>query len=187
MLAPNVSIYTAHHPLQSNIRHGTGGQKALELCHKVRIGNRVWIGGHAIINPGVTIGDVHQISCTIATLSNFSLFASLFNSGDDVVIGSGSVVTKDIEAGVVVAGNPAKVIRRLGKDGRGSKEDDVSYVSRRISSGSTSRGNDDEARKSEGLFYYNNYLLIIFLFFCVWSYYATTPEAKHSISEALNK
>lgn len=56
MLAPNVSIYTAHHPLQSDIRHGTGGQKALELCHKVKIGNRVWVGGHAIINPGVTIG-----------------------------------------------------------------------------------------------------------------------------------
>ena len=106
MLAPCVSIYTAHHPLRSDVRHGIDGKKALELCHRVKIGNRVWIGGNTVINPGVTIGD-------------------------DVVIGSGSVVTKNVESGVVAAGNPARIIRKLCGSGKGSEEDDTSYIARR--------------------------------------------------------
>jgi len=58
----------------------------------VHIGNNVWIGGGAVINPGVTIGDYS-------------------------VIGSGSVVTKDIPSNVVAAGNPCRVLREItGKD-----------------------------------------------------------------------
>lgn len=60
----------------------------LEYAKEVKIGNDVWIGGNAVINLGVTIGD-------------------------NVVIGSGSVVTKDIPSNVVAAGNPCKVIREI--------------------------------------------------------------------------
>ncbi len=81
MLAPNVQIYTAHHPLDAATR-----ATMLELGTPVTIGNNVWIGGGAIILPGVTIGD---------------------NS----VIGAGSVVTKDIPANVIAAGNPCQVLR----------------------------------------------------------------------------
>lgn len=83
LLAPNVQIYTAHHPLNPEERL-TGR----ELGSPVTIGNNVWIGGGAIVLPGVTIGD---------------------NS----VIGAGSVVTKDIPANVVAAGNPCRVLREL--------------------------------------------------------------------------
>ena len=123
MLAPCVSIYTAHHPLRSDLRHGTNGQRALELCHRVKIGNRVWIGGNTVINPGVTIGD-------------------------DVVIGSGSVVTKNIESGVVAAGNPARVIRKLGGDGKGSEEDDASYIVRRNKKSNSIINDNESSRKS---------------------------------------
>ena len=54
----------------------------------MKIGNKVWIGGHATINPGVTIGD-------------------------HVVVASGAVVTKDVPDHVVVAGNPAKVVKDI--------------------------------------------------------------------------
>ena len=60
----------------------------LEYAKPVTIGNDVWIGGNVVINPGVTIGN-------------------------NVVIGSGSVVTKDIPDGVVAAGNPCRVIRKI--------------------------------------------------------------------------
>lgn len=83
-LAPGVHIYTAHHPIDPDER-GSG----LELASPVRIGNRCWIGGSAIICPGVTIGD-------------------------DCVVGAGSVVTRDIPPGVVAAGNPCRVIRSVG-------------------------------------------------------------------------
>ena len=82
-IGPNVSIYTACHPLEANERN-TGDEWALP----VTIGDNVWIGGSATILPGVTIGN---------------------NS----VIGAGSVVTHDILANVVAAGNPARIIRRL--------------------------------------------------------------------------
>ena len=96
MFAPGVQIYTAHHPLDGKARH-----EGWELCNQVTIGDYVWVGGNAIINPGVTIGS-------------------------NAVIGSGSVVTKDVPANCVVAGNPAKIIRRL--DGDATTRD---YIERR--------------------------------------------------------
>ncbi|TWT50995.1 Maltose O-acetyltransferase [Rubripirellula amarantea] len=81
-IAPGVHIYTATHPLEAELR------RTQEFGKPVTVGNDVWIGGKAVICPGVTIGD-----CS--------------------VIGAGSVVTKDVPPEVVVAGNPAKVIRRL--------------------------------------------------------------------------
>ncbi len=86
MLAPNVQIYTAHHPLDVETRISM-----LELGSSVRIGDNVWIGGGAIILPGVTIGE---------------------NS----VIGAGSVVTRDVPPNVVAAGNPCRVIREVPKN-----------------------------------------------------------------------
>lgn len=82
-LAPHVSIYTAGHPIDADIRN-----TEVEYAKPVKIGSNVWIGGNVVINPGVTIGG-------------------------DVVIGSGSVVTKDIPSHVVAAGNPCKVIRAI--------------------------------------------------------------------------
>ncbi len=82
-IGPNVSIYTACHPLDAATRN-----TAVEWAEPVMIGNNVWIGGSATILPGVTIGD-------------------------NVVIGAGSVVTKDVPSDVVVGGNPAKIIRHL--------------------------------------------------------------------------
>lgn len=89
-LGPRVCLYTAGHPIDTEIRN-----KQLEYGKKIRIGNDVWIGGNSVINPGVTIGD-------------------------NVVIGSGSVVTKDIPSGVVAAGVPCRVIRKI-------TEEDKSY------------------------------------------------------------
>lgn len=82
-IGPNVSIYTACHPLDAESR-----DKVLEWAEPVVIGNSVWIGGSVTILPGVTIGN-------------------------NVVIGAGSVVTKNIPDNVVAAGNPAKVIKHL--------------------------------------------------------------------------
>lgn len=83
LCAPNVHIYTATHPTDPEIR-----RSGLELAAPVKIGNNVWLGGGAIVCPGVTIGD-------------------------DTTIGAGSVVTKDIPARVVAAGNPCRIIRYL--------------------------------------------------------------------------
>ena len=82
-LAPHVSIYTAGHPIDAEVRNTD-----LEYAKPVKVGDDVWIGGDVVINPGVTIGS-------------------------NVVIGSGSVVTRDIPDGVVAAGNPCKVIRAI--------------------------------------------------------------------------
>lgn len=82
-LAPNVQIYAAYHPVIASERI-----KGPELAAPVTIGNNVWIGGGVIICPGVTIGD-------------------------NTTIGAGSVVTKDIPANVVAAGNPCRVIRTI--------------------------------------------------------------------------
>ncbi|MBB6612164.1 sugar O-acetyltransferase [Pontibacter sp. Tf4] len=83
LFGPNVQIYTATHPLNYKER-ATG----LESAKPITIGEDVWIGGSVVICPGVTIGDRS-------------------------VIGAGSVVAKDIPAGVFAAGNPCKVIREL--------------------------------------------------------------------------
>lgn len=83
LLGPRVSIFTAGHPIDKDIR-----RSGLEFGLPVKIGDDVWIGGNVVINPGVTIGN-------------------------GVVIASGAVVTKDIEDDVIVAGVPAKVIRKI--------------------------------------------------------------------------
>jgi maltose O-acetyltransferase len=80
---PAVQIYTATHPLDAAER-ATG----LEFAKPIEIGSDVWIGGGAILCPGVTIGP-------------------------GSVVGAGSVVTRDVPAGVVAAGNPCRVMRRV--------------------------------------------------------------------------
>lgn len=83
MIAPNVSLYTAGHPLHPDARNS-----GYEYGIGITIGDNVWIGGNTVVNPGVHIGN-------------------------NVVIGSGSVVTKDIPDNALAAGNPYKVIRFL--------------------------------------------------------------------------
>lgn len=80
-LAPGVHIYTATHPLAAEERNS-----GAEYGKSVAIGNSVWIGGRAVIAPGVTIGN-------------------------NVVIAAGAVVVKDVPDNVVVGGNPAKIIK----------------------------------------------------------------------------
>jgi maltose O-acetyltransferase len=77
-IGPAVQIYAADHPRSAEER-----RSGLEFGRPVVIGENVWIGGGAIILPGVTIGD-------------------------DAVIGAGSVVTRDVAAGTTVVGNPAR-------------------------------------------------------------------------------
>lgn len=83
MIAPNVVIATAGHPIDPELR-----RSFCQYAMPVNIGNNVWIGAGAIILPGVTIGD-------------------------DTVIGAGAVVTKDIPSGVVAVGNPCRVLRKV--------------------------------------------------------------------------
>jgi maltose O-acetyltransferase len=83
LFGPAVQIYAATHPLDVDLR------KTQEYGDPVTIGSDVWVGGGAIILPGVTIGD-------------------------RTVIGAGSVVTKDVPAGVVAVGNPCRVLREVG-------------------------------------------------------------------------
>ncbi|MCI9067658.1 MAG: sugar O-acetyltransferase [Lachnospiraceae bacterium] len=91
LIAPNVQIYTAFHPTNALDRFGEPkADGSFEFCKTqtapVRIGNDVWIGGGAIILPGVTIGN-------------------------NVVIGAGSVVTRDVPDHTVACGNPCRVMR----------------------------------------------------------------------------
>jgi maltose O-acetyltransferase len=79
-IGPGVQIYTADHP-----RDPAQRRQGIEFGRPIFIGANVWIGGHAVILPGVTIGD-------------------------DAIIGAGSVVTRDVSAGARVAGNPARVL-----------------------------------------------------------------------------
>lgn len=88
MFGPNVSIYTAGHPIHPESRNS-----GYEYGIPVTIGDNVWIGGSCIILPGVKIGN-------------------------DVVIGAGSVVTKDIPDRVCAAGNPCRVIREITEEDR---------------------------------------------------------------------
>ncbi|TDU66595.1 maltose O-acetyltransferase [Prosthecobacter fusiformis] len=83
LFGPAVQIYTATHPMDANVRRA-----GLEAAKAITIGSDVWVGGGAIICPGVTIGDRS-------------------------VIGAGSVVTRDIPADVFAAGNPCRVIRQI--------------------------------------------------------------------------
>lgn len=88
MLAPNVAIYTAGHPL-----HWQSRNSGYECGREVTIGDNVWLGGNVVVNPGVKIGS-------------------------NAVIGSGSVVTKDVPANALAAGNPCRVIREITGDDR---------------------------------------------------------------------
>ncbi|MBM4429219.1 MAG: sugar O-acetyltransferase [Chloroflexi bacterium] len=81
MIGPNVQIYTAAHLLQAEPRN-----QGLEEARPIVIEDNVWIGGAAILLPGVTIGR-------------------------NAVVGAGAVVTRDVPANAVVAGSPARVIR----------------------------------------------------------------------------
>ena len=83
MLAPNVQIYTATHPIGYKERNS-----GIEFAKPISIGNNVWIGGNSVICPGVTLGN-------------------------NVVVGAGSVVTKNFPDNVVIAGNPAKIIKTI--------------------------------------------------------------------------
>lgn len=82
LFGPAVQIYTGTHPLNAELR------RKQEFAKPIEIGSDVWIGGGAIICPGVKIGS-------------------------KTVIGAGSVVTKDIPSGVVAVGNPCRVIREI--------------------------------------------------------------------------
>ena len=85
-VAPNVAIYTAGHPIYPDVRSAMW-----EYGKQVTIGDNVWIGGNTVICPGVNIGS-------------------------NVIIGAGSVVTKDIPDWAIAAGNPCKVLRMITED-----------------------------------------------------------------------
>ncbi len=82
-IAPNCAFYTAGHPLDSKRRN-----QGLEYAKPIKVGNNVWIGGNVVVLPGVTIGD-------------------------NVVIGAGSIVNRDIPSNVVAVGNPCRVIKQI--------------------------------------------------------------------------
>ena len=84
IIGPRCSFYCAGHPLDPEVRN----RDRLEFGLPIHVGDDVWIGGNSVILPGITIGN---------------------NS----VVGAGSVVTKDVPDDVVVAGNPAKVIKNI--------------------------------------------------------------------------
>jgi maltose O-acetyltransferase len=86
--APNVSLYTAGHPIHPDSRNS-----GYEYGIGITIGDNVWLGGNVVVNPGVHIGN-------------------------NVVIGSGSVVTKDIPDNVIAVGNPCKIIRSITEEDR---------------------------------------------------------------------
>ena len=92
LFAPAVQIYTATHPLDARLR------RREESGRPIDIGSDVWVGGGAIICPGVTIGD-------------------------RAVIGAGSVVTRDVPAGVLAAGNPCRVLRTIEPGDRPALDD----------------------------------------------------------------
>ena len=86
--APNVSIYTAGHPLHPDSRNS-----GYEYGLPVTIGDNVWIGGNVVLLPGVTVGSYS-------------------------VIGAGSVVSRDIPEWVVAVGSPCRVVRRITEEDR---------------------------------------------------------------------
>ena len=82
-IGPNCSFFTAGHPIEVEKKN-----KGLEYAKPIKIGNNVWFGGNVSVLPGVTIGN-------------------------NITIGAGSVVTKDIPDNVVAYGNPCKIARRI--------------------------------------------------------------------------
>lgn len=85
MLAPNVTLATAGHPILPELR-----EKGYQYNMPVRIGKNCWLGAGVVVLPGVSIGD-------------------------NTVVGAGSVVTKDLPANVVAVGNPCRVVREIGE------------------------------------------------------------------------
>jgi maltose O-acetyltransferase len=85
-IGPNVQLLTATHPLEPEMRRARW-----ESARPISIGDNAWLGGGAIVLPGVTVGA-------------------------DSVIGAGAIVTRDVPAGVVAVGNPARVVRSLGRE-----------------------------------------------------------------------
>jgi maltose O-acetyltransferase len=83
LLGPGVHVYTPTHPLDAETR-----ASGLERGEPVTVGENVWVGGQAVLNPGVSVGD-------------------------DAVVASGAVVIEDVPAGTLVGGNPAEVLREL--------------------------------------------------------------------------
>ncbi|MFB7088238.1 sugar O-acetyltransferase [Streptomyces sp. NPDC056296] len=82
-IGPGVQLLTPTHPLEAEPR-----RDKLEAARPITIGDNVWLGGGAVVLPGVTIGD-------------------------NAVIGAGAVVTKDVPANVVAVGNPARPVRKV--------------------------------------------------------------------------
>ena len=82
-IGPSCGFYTAHPPIDPELRN-----QMLEYAGEIRVGSNVWIGGSTGVVPGVTVGS-------------------------NVVIGAGSVVTKDIPDHVVACGNPCRVVRPI--------------------------------------------------------------------------
>jgi maltose O-acetyltransferase len=87
-IASRVQLLTATHPIDPHVR-----RLGWEYVKPIAIGDNVWLGGGVIVCPGVTIGD-------------------------DTVVGAGAVVARDLPAGVVAAGVPAKAVREIGEDDR---------------------------------------------------------------------
>ena len=85
LIGPNCSFFAATHPLDPFLRNGINGP---ELGSPITVGEDCWFGGNVIVCPGVTIGR-------------------------GVTVGAGSVVTKDVPAFHVVAGNPARIIKKI--------------------------------------------------------------------------
>ncbi len=85
MFGPNVTVATAGHPILPELR-----EQGLQYNVPVHIGRNCWLGAGVVVLPGVTIGD-------------------------NTVVGAGSVVTKDLPAGVVAVGNPCRVLRPIGE------------------------------------------------------------------------
>ena len=85
-LATNVQLLTATHPVDPEPR-----RLGWEYAEPITLGDNVWLGGGAIVCPGVTIGD-------------------------DTVVGAGAAVTRDLPSRVVAVGNPARVLREIGED-----------------------------------------------------------------------
>jgi len=85
-IGPNVQLLTPTHPVEPGPR-----RDKWEAAQPINVGDNVWLGGGAIVLPGVTIGE-------------------------NTVVGAGAVVTRDLPANVVAVGNPARVIGRIGED-----------------------------------------------------------------------
>lgn len=87
-IAPNCGFYTAGHPIDKERRN-----EGLEFAYPIEVGDDVWFGANVQVMPGVCIGS-------------------------NVVIGSGSVVTRNIPSGVLAVGNPCRVVREIGEEDR---------------------------------------------------------------------